>query len=452
MLVVAILFASMARTTASVTECPRCGAAVALPTGATIPWCPACQWGLVEYDPAMAPFRGTRLLGRWGYRRGRRVDDRLLAELTADPDQPAGTSSGQRWLIGVSVMIVAIALGCLWGAARVWTQHTWPVGVRLVCSLLFLALAAALLPTPLRVPKAARIPEGQGLELRHLVEQVATAVGTRPPDAIVLDMSLNAAVARFGSRQQTLLVIGAPLWAMLPPEARLSVLAHEFGHLVNKDPMRSVLTLPARTFGARAVAATGGRNPWRRAFDGTDSAAWNGGTGSGVAGLFVHGTVALVNTVGATIQLLVDSVAMPDSRRAEYFADLKARQVAGSEAFVLSWQRLLVSDGVWQDLWDRAPRIEPSGLHEAIEKSAANRAPQAPLLRQASLRANDLWSSHPADADRIALIEALPTIGPSVEVSPQRWAAIDSEMSSWYNHIHRTLLGTRDRIALPPLV
>jgi heat shock protein HtpX len=418
-----------------------------LPVGATRPWCPVCEWGPGEWDPAMAPYRGTRLLSRWGFRRGRALDDRLLLELTRDPEQLLRTSPGQWWLMGVSLLIVVLGGGCLWGLVWVWAGQDWPVGVRLLASLVLLALVAALFPAPLHVPKATRIPQDQGLEFRRLVDQVAAAVGTRSPDAIVVDMSFNAGVARFGWRQQTLLVIGAPLWAMLPPPARLSVLAHEFGHLVNKDPMRSVLTLPARTFGARAVAATGGRDPWRRAFAGVDNAAWYGG---GIAGLLVHGTMAVVNTVAATVQLLVDSVAMPDSRRAEYLADLKARQVAGSTAFVASSERLLISQGIWQDLWDWAPRMKPSELGEAIERSALHRTHEIPLLRQATLRTSDLWSSHPAESNRIALVETLPRIGPSVDVSQERWETIDAEMSGWYTHIHHTLLGTRDPIRVAP--
>lgn len=435
-----------ARGSRSVSECPRCAGAVTLPAFATRPWCPACEWGLTEWDPGMAPHRGTRPLSRWGFRRGRVLDDRLLSELTGDPAQLPRISRGQRWLMGVTVLIVLLAVAFVSAVVWVWGQPEVPVAMRMFASAVLLALTAQLFPAPLRVPAASRIPKDQGAELRRLVDQVAEAVGTRSPDAIVVDMSLNAGVARFGWRQRTLLVIGAPLWVMLPPAARLSVLAHEFGHLVNKDPMRSVLTLPARTFGARAVAATGGRNPWRRALVGADSAARRG---AGVAGLLVHGTLALVNTVGAMVQLLVDSVAMPDSRRAEYLADLIARKVGGSAAFVVSSERLLISRGIWQDLWDWAPRMDPSELSQAIERSALHRIRDLHALRQATVRTHDLWSSHPAESDRMALIEALPPVGPSVEVSEERWEAIDAEMSQWYAQIHRTLLGTRDPIRIP---
>ena len=65
------------------------------------------------------------------------------------------------------------------------------------------------------------------------------------------------------------------------------------------------------------------------------------------------------------------------------------------------------------------------------------------------MRANDLWSSHPAESDRIAPIEAFPQVGPSIDVSEERWVSIDAEMSGWYKHIHHTLLGTRDPIGAP---
>ncbi|MFC8500846.1 M48 family metallopeptidase [Pedococcus sp. NPDC057267] len=392
----------------------------------------------------MAPFRGTSLLGRVGFWQGRRLDERLLRELSSDPVQTPQTSLGFWWLLGMSLIVVVLDLACLVAAVWVWVETPWPKGVQLVVSLGLLGLAVGLLPTPMRAPKAGRIPDGQGTRLRGLVDEVAAAVGAETPDLIVIDLSVNAAVARYGWRQQTLLIIGAPLWAMLTPAGRLAVLAHELGHIVNKDPMRSVLTFPARSFGARAIAATGGRNPWARALAGTDRAAWSG---AGLGGVLVHGSLALINTFGATIQLLVDSVAMPDSRRAEYLADLKARQVAGSEAFIASSERLLLSDGILQDLWDLAPRLEAHELPQAIETSARRQAKDLMKHRQATLRSTDLWSTHPAEGDRMTLVEALPQLPASLHVSGETWDAIDAEMSAWYAHLHRKLLGTRDRIA-----
>jgi Zn-dependent protease with chaperone function len=165
-----------------------------------------------------------------------------------------------------------------------------------------------------------------------------------------------------------------------------------------------------------------------------------------VGGFLVYGLMAVVNTAGATIQLLIDSVAMPDSRRAEYLADLKAREVGGSDAFITSSERLLIAEGIWQDLWDQAPRTQPEQLPDLAERSAARRAGELRIRRQASRREVDLWSSHPCDDDRMTLVEGLPRVAPAFQLGDQRWARIDAELAGWYAHVHKHLLGTRDRI------
>ncbi|MFG3643168.1 hypothetical protein ACGF3C_23175 [Micromonospora sp. NPDC047762] len=87
-------------------------------------------------------------------------------------------------------------------------------------------------------------------------------------------------------------------------------------------------------------------------------------------------------------------MAMPDSRRAEYRADLVARRVAGSAPF---------------------------------------------------LRTTDLWSIHPGEDQRMRLIEALPDVDGALCVDDTRWTALDAELAPWCRTAHNALLGTRDR-------
>jgi Zn-dependent protease with chaperone function len=395
----------------------------------------------------MSPYRGTTALSRWGYRRGLAVDAALVNGADRMRSTDGRATLAYWWLVAVSAVIVLAALVCVGVAAWLWVATDLPVGVRLVFTLALLALAWFLAPRVGSAPKVGRLADGQGPEFRRLVADVAAAVGAPPPDIIVFDMGLNAGVARVGWRGQSVLALGAPLWTILTPAARISLLAHEFGHLVNGDPMRRRATLPARTFGARAVAATGGRNPWSRAFATAETAAWHGGDRAGLAGLLIGGTMAAVNTAGATVQLLVDAVAMPDSRRAELRADLKAIEVGGTAAFVESEDYLLMADGIYQDLWDRAPRIGPEDLPDAIRQSAELHGRELDVLRQASVRHTDLWSSHPSSRDRIRVAESTSPVQATLQVPSDRWSAIDSEMSAWSAHIHKTLLGTRDRIS-----
>lgn len=398
----------------------------------------------MAFDPAMAPYRGTKIVSRWGYDKGLSVSSGLLAELSTHPDSASHGSRGFRWLVALSALIVVVGLVALVGGVLVWTRTDLPAGVRLVASVALLSLAAFLVPRPSRVPKRLRLADDQGVEFRRVANDVAAAVGTPPADIIIFDLGVNAAVGRSGWRGKTVLVVGIPLWTILTREGRVSVLAHEFGHLVNGDPMRSLWTYTARSFGARAVEMTGGRNPWSRAVDNADR---HMSAGAGALAAVLQFGAAAINTVGATVQLLVDSVAMPDSRRAEFRADLAARRVGGTAAFISSEERLLLAGGILEDLDDLAPRIAPTDLPDRVERSAAARRKELLLHRQASRRSGDLWSSHPCSSDRLALMELLPSVGPTLVIEPERWEAVDAELKEWQRAFHATLLGTRDTFA-----
>ncbi len=398
------------------------------------------------YDPALAPWRGTTVIGRWGFRRGLQVDQATHEELLADPEaRPVGKSSAEVWLLAVSVVLALLgvaAAGCL-----VWlvVASDLPPGVRLALAIPAVLVLLLVKPSFGRVPRHGVITEREAPQLHRLVREVADAAGTPVPDVICADLTINAGVGRLGWRQRSVLVIGIPLWVMLPRPARVALLAHELGHLANGDPLRVRRTLLATTFGTRAVMATGGRNPWRRAVRATESLAEQGSGMVVFLGMVVHGIVALANVAAATAQLLIDTVAMPDSRRAEYRADLVARRVAGSAPFLRSCETVLLAGRLWQDLWHLAPRIDGEQLEAMAAEARQRLSADLPLTRQLSRRTTDLWSTHPGEDQRMRLIEALPDTDGALWVDDIRWAEVDAELAPWRRSAHNALLGTRDR-------
>ncbi|GAA0405859.1 hypothetical protein GCM10009541_56340 [Micromonospora gifhornensis] len=440
------LDSTLVPTKTTLSRCPACAHDLVLLEAGAPSWCPACQWNLDVYDPALAPWRGTRMIGRWGFRRGLEIDRATHEQVLADPEaRPDGTSSGEVWLSVVSVLLALLGVAAVGYLAWLVVASDLPQGVRLALAIPAVIVLLLVKPSFGRVPRHGVITEREAPQLHWLVREVADAAGTPVPDVICADLSLNAGVARLGWRQRSVLVIGIPLWVMLPRPARVSLLAHELGHLANGDPLRVRRTLLARTFGARAVVATGGRNPWRRAVHAADSLAEQGSGPVVLLGMIVHGIVALANVAGATAQLLVDSVAMPDSRRAEYRADLVARRVAGSAAFLRSSETVLLAGRIWQDLWHLAPRIDGEQLEAAAAEARESLAARLPLARQLSRRTTDLWSSHPGEDQRMRLIEALPAVDGALCVDTRRWADIDTELAPWRRAAHNVLLGTRDR-------
>ncbi|MFE9914709.1 M48 family metallopeptidase [Micromonospora sp. NPDC005553] len=427
-------------------KCQACAHDLVLLETGALSWCPACRWNLDVYDPALAPWRGTKLIGRWGFRRGLELDRAMHEDLLAGPEaRPAGTSSGEVWLLAVSVALALLGVAAVGYLVWLVVASELPLGVRLALAIPAVLVLLLVKPSFGRVPKYGVLTEREAPQLHRLVREVAEMAGTPVPDVICADLSLNAGVARLGWRQRSVLVIGIPLWVMLPRPARVSLLAHELGHLANGDPLRVRRTLLARTFGSRAVTATGGRNPWRRAIRATDSLAEQGGGAVVLLGMIVHGIVALANVAGATAQLLVDSVAMPDSRRAEYRADLVARRVAGSVPFLRSSETVLLAGRIWQDLWHLAPRIDGEQMEAMATEARQRLSVHLPLARQLSRRTTDLWSTHPGEDQRMRLIEALPDVDGALSVDDTRWAALDAELAPWRRTAHNALLGTRDR-------
>lgn len=75
-------------------------------------------------------------------------------------------------------------------------------------------------------------------ELYALVYMVANALHSRHIDKIAFSEAYNAGFRRVGLRQEWMLTLGIPLWAMLNAEERVALLGHEIAHGINGDYTR----------------------------------------------------------------------------------------------------------------------------------------------------------------------------------------------------------------------
>ncbi len=422
-------------------SCPQCSTpTVAIPASG-IPWCPQCELGLDTYDAAAAPWRGTRWLSRWGYRRAFVLDGELRAQIAADPSLAAVRGRAETALVVVSALITVVSLVCFTGAVLVWSRSDWLLPITFFASVALTVLGLWTRPRFGRLPRSvARVAPEQAPALRGLVRDVASAVGAPEPDVLVLDGDdVNMAVARVGVRGSSVLVIGIPFWLLLTPAMRIAVLAHELGHLTNRDPLRATMTQPATALFESAVEWTGGHNPWgqlgeRLDRDGTDT----------LSSVVVRLLLAGVNTVFSTMQLGIDAVVMPDHRRAEYAADLASRDAAGSVAAVAMLDRLTIIEDLANGLEHDAVTTGPTGWVALADRRQEQLRGQLPVRRQASRRTVDLWVTHPPSGSRAALIEALPLVPATVPVDAAQFERIDAELRDWYAACHREILGTRD--------
>src|SRR5580765_5718186 len=226
--------------------CPRCGVSCVSDRDQP-PWCPACEWNL----------GAIHLTGRGrGRRRALRLRNRAYAvnatmyeQLRGHrPARPSMTVAGAT-LFFVSAVLLLADLALLIFGAYLLLVGPWrarALGVFLVL------VGVELRP---RLPRVGvehwEVSPETAPSLFQIVDHARASIGAPKVDTVILTDQYNASCGRSGLRQSVVLQIGLPLWISLGDDARLALLGHELGHLVNGDVTRSVLAQPVMTTFAR---------------------------------------------------------------------------------------------------------------------------------------------------------------------------------------------------------
>lgn len=419
----------------STATCPACGTAtVRVPHGQ--PWCPACEWNLQVYDPALVPPRGWYGLEKLGHRWASRLDHRLHARLSVENPQRPGWTRAHICLVADSATIFCLLLATfltgLWLIvmhASIWTT---------VLGTLLILLALLLRPRLYRAPhKRERLAPGQAPTLVALVEHVADRIGARPPDYIVLDNSFNASVERSSFRQRTTMRIGMLLWVTLPAQDQVALLAHELRHTVNGDPNRGLLIRPAMNTFRDLAIWTGGEHTLGYILD-PDRVARN------VWRCLVEFALWPVSRVFLLIHLGLSAIGLRDHQTAEYLADHLAAQVAGAAATVDLLDRLSFADATLTNLAYAVETHEPATWRQLAATQVTVGPARIRIRRQRTRRATSLWDSHPPSGLRAAIVEQRTAYEPGLVLPDTASAQIDRELRSRYEKLHHRILGTRD--------
>jgi Zn-dependent protease with chaperone function len=221
--------------------------------------------------------------------------------------------------------------------------------------------------------------------LRTLLDDVASRIGTRPVDNVYLTPGTEVAVMERRRRNERCLLLGVAALDGFQLRPFKAVLGHEYGHFINKDTAGGVFALSVRnSIQATAIGlAEGGAATWY-------NPAW----------LFVNGfhRVFLRISEGA-------------SRLQEVLADRWATFAFGAQAFE-DGLRHVITRGVHFDAHVGAT------LKEVVDRSlplanlytykpASGNSDLAESVQEALDRKASVYDSHPAPADRFALVHAL---------------------------------------------
>jgi heat shock protein HtpX len=203
-------------------------------------------------------------------------------------------------------------------------------------------------------------------EFYGMVQQLASRAGLPMPKVYVIDSPHPNAFATGRNPENAAVAATTGLLSMLSREEIAGVMAHELGHVRNRDTL--IMTMVATIAGAISMLANFGLF-----FRGGD------GRGPGLAGLMA----VLVAPFAAMI------VQMAISRTREFGADRAGGEISGNPRALASALRKI------------------AGGAQRIPNPVADRNPAAAQLYIVPAHVSQLFSTHPATESRIAALEQM---------------------------------------------
>jgi heat shock protein HtpX len=261
-----------------------------------------------------------------------------------------------RWLGGTSGMVFAFGLAVLMNGAAYWYSDKFA-----------LRMAGAREVTPSEAP-----------DLHRLVATLAQRANLPMPKVYIVESEAPNAFATGRNPQHGAVAVTTGIMRLLDRDELAGVLAHELGHIKNRDTLVSAVAATV----AGAITMLANMAQWALLFGGLGGSSEDeeGGAGSMVGGLLL----LIVAPIAATlIQLAI-------SRTREFGADTAGARVAGNPIALASALRKLETWSTRQPM-----AVNPATAHLYIVN---------PLHGGAMA---NLFSTHPPIAQRIARLEQL---------------------------------------------
>ncbi|MER6514124.1 M48 family metallopeptidase [Nonomuraea sp. NPDC001636] len=224
----------------------------------------------------------------------------------------AGAARAAGYALAALVHLLPIAFLALGGyLVTRFTILSVPFGV------IALDVAWLLRPRVMRVPGGAEtLTRKNAPRLYELIDRIGDEVGAPRTDLVVLSGTANAAFTTYGWRRRRLVEIGYPLWMLLNPAERVSVIAHEMAHSRNGD--------------ARHGLVVGGALYSLDELREVTRFCWQ--PGDGLSRLAAECLLAVVGLPVRGLIVVLELLVHRSSQRAEYRADAIQARVGGTEA------------------------------------------------------------------------------------------------------------------------
>jgi Zn-dependent protease with chaperone function len=361
---------------------------------------------------------------------GERLVERLLAADRLEPRlTPARVGA---YAVATFVHLLALALAVV-GIGLI--VLAFPNAFAIVTGLIAVGIAFLMRPRLGKPPEEDVLERPQAPTSYALADDVARSLAVAPMDAIVTTPEFNASWAVLGARRQRVLTIGLPLFAILEPQERVALIAHELAHARNGDATRglvvgSAVRSLAEFYWVIGPEDFGGAREWGEL---------------AILERVVNLLLWLLSRPVLALLLLQLHLVLRDSQRAEFLADALAAKVAGTRATISLHEKLFLESTVWDAMRQAAHVRDGEALLFARIRSLARDVPERERERRrrtARLEDARLDATHPPTAHRIRLLEARPQSEPDVTLDGDTSAHIDAELAAREMEAESTLVDT----------
>lgn len=218
----------------------------------------------------------------------------------------------------------------------------------------------------LKMHHARQVDEKSAPEFYSLVQQLANRASLPTPKVYIIDSPHPNAFATGRNPENAAVAATTGLLSMLSPDEIAGVMAHELGHVRNRDTL--IMTMVATIAGAISMLANFGLF-FRSGDD----------RGPGIAGILA---VVVAPFAAMIVQMAI-------SRTREYGADRAGSEISGNPRALASALR----------------KIAGGAAH--IPNPVSERNPAAAQLYIVPTHVSQLFSTHPATESRIAALEEI---------------------------------------------
>jgi Zn-dependent protease with chaperone function len=397
-------------TQSSTQQCPKCHTEIPIDPGYPV-WCDHCEWNLYDHKKGLR----ENLYQKFYFKVSSRLGERLLSLLThAGPSLPTFSFSKLLAFVIAGLVYVFVLAQAAFGISLIRDGYQTDLFSMLI-GVLWVGMAFIMRPRIYAVPKRNIITRDDFPTLYKITDEVASLLGTKRVDLILITTRFNASFFRAGWLRKNILHLGMPLFELLTPQERVALIAHELAHSANGDASRSF-------FIASAIQAL---RAWHNMLN--DKRTDQITILMSLYFIIPRLIASILRLIATILELLLAS----DSQRAEYLADNMSARAGGTQASLSLLHKLLLADSLETKLGSFYEIGGTQGVFEALRRKAAH-VPPRELERAARVErslASRLDATHPPIAYRIELLQTRSALHPEVVVSTQEIEAIERELS-----------------------